>query len=307
MVNIGLIGLGGWGKNHVRVLNELKVLSGICDVNNVTLEYYSKKYKINGYTSVNELIHNEKLDGIVVATPVKTHYKIASNIITNKLPIFIEKPITDNYIEAKKLIELSKINNVKVMMGYIERFNPVLIELKAILDRDDGQNPILINFNRLNKIDEKLIDVGIIMDTAVHDIDLARWLFKSEPKMIFAQTRKVQSEKDNLSFIQMEFKNKGIALITSSWISKNKMRKLELLNNNSTIDVDYIKQTININNNQISIEGEEPLLNEIKHFISSLKNNTKPKVTIEDGVKTTRIAEAATISSKTGTPMFLDV
>ena len=56
MVNIGLIGLGGWGKNHVRVLNELKVLSGICDVNNVTLEYYSKKYKINGYTYVNDLI-----------------------------------------------------------------------------------------------------------------------------------------------------------------------------------------------------------------------------------------------------------
>ena len=132
------------------------------------------------------------------------------------------------------------------MIGYIERFNPVLIELKSILDKNDFQNPILINFNRLNKIDEKLIDVGIIMDTAVHDIDLARWLFKSEPKMIFAQTRKVQSEKNNLSFIQMEFKNQGIALITSSWISKTKMRKLSLLNNDSTIDVDYIKQTINM-------------------------------------------------------------
>ena len=91
MTNIGVIGVGGWGKNHLRVLNELNCLKAICDTNSDNLNEYSSRYKIPGYTNIDEMIKNEKLDGVIICTPTSTHFEIASKIVKLKIPVFVEK------------------------------------------------------------------------------------------------------------------------------------------------------------------------------------------------------------------------
>ena len=97
MTNIGVIGVGGWGKNHLRVLNELNCLKAICDINSDNLNEYISRYKISGYTNIDEMIKNEKLDGIIICTPTSTHFDVASKIVKLKMPVFVEKPLALNY------------------------------------------------------------------------------------------------------------------------------------------------------------------------------------------------------------------
>ena len=133
MTNIGVIGVGGWGKNHLRVLNELNCLKAICDTNSDNLNEYSSRYKIPGYTNIDEMIKNEKLDGVIICTPTSTHFEIASKIVKLKIPVFVEKPLASSSIEAEKLVKLVKENNTILMVGYIERFNSAVVYLKQLI------------------------------------------------------------------------------------------------------------------------------------------------------------------------------
>jgi len=81
MVRIAVIGIGGWGKNQVRVLNELDALAALCDANRERMQLYSKKYRVPGYESVDSMVKKEKLDGVTICTPASTHFAIASKVL----------------------------------------------------------------------------------------------------------------------------------------------------------------------------------------------------------------------------------
>lgn len=124
-IRVAVIGTGGWGKNHVRVLSELGVLTAICDSDEDRAELLSKKYKVNSYSNLEQLLQKETdLSACLVCTPTKTHFQVAQEIMKNKINVFVEKPLSFSSVECEKLTELSKLNNVILTSGYIERFNP---------------------------------------------------------------------------------------------------------------------------------------------------------------------------------------
>src|SRR2546422_250329 len=113
MVRIAVIGIGGWGKNHVRVLNELDALAAVCDANRERMQLYSKKYRVPGYESVDSMVKKEKLDGVTICTPASTHFAIASKVLGEGLNTFVEKPMTTTSKDGESLIEVAT-----VMLGY---------------------------------------------------------------------------------------------------------------------------------------------------------------------------------------------
>ena len=102
------IGIGGWGKNHIRILSQLGVLSAICELDSQKCKEYGKKYSINHYESLEELLEFEEFDGAIVTTPTSTHTDIATKLLNAKKHVFVEKPITYKSEDGEKLTKLAE-------------------------------------------------------------------------------------------------------------------------------------------------------------------------------------------------------
>ncbi len=311
MARMAVIGTGGWGKNHLRVLYELGALVAFCDVDQARVAEYEKKYGVKGYNSPDALLNSERLDGVEICTPTSTHYAVAEKTISKGINTFVEKPLTASSSEGEKLVALAAKHKVKLTSGYIERFNPAVTELKNVLRGGSIGEPLLLEFHRENKWSGRIQDVGIVLDTSVHDIDTARWVFESEPKMVFARTGQVLSNHEDFATIILGFDKQKTAFITSNWVTPKRMRQLVTVCTGGVATVDFVAQSIVIDDAQGSrsprYEVLEPLKKELQSFIECIDKDRQPLVTGQDAVNTTKIAEAALVSSQSGSPIYLDI
>ncbi|MBA3976743.1 MAG: Gfo/Idh/MocA family oxidoreductase [Nitrosopumilus sp.] len=310
-LKIAVIGTGGWGKNHVRVLNDLGVLSAVCDSDEGRMQSISNKYKIHSYSNLKDLFEKEpNLDACLVCTPTKTHYAIASEIIKRKINVFVEKPLSFSSVECEELTKLSKQHNVILTCGYIERFNPAIQDLKRIIEENTCGELLMMEFHRENRMPLHIKDVGIIYDTSVHDIDTALFIFNSKPTVVFARSGKKFHSSEDFATIMLGFENQKVAIIASNWITPKKVRRFSAVCSEGIITGDFITQEIKIDDENKTLiprrQFQEPLTLELKNFLQSLSGNiTKFLVTPEEATAVTKIAEAALISSNTGAPVYL--
>ncbi len=309
MIRVGIVGTGGWGKNHVRVLSELGCLVAICDLDKERREFYTKNYRVQGYSSLDEMLANEKLDAVTICTPASTHFSIATQTLKAGLHTFVEKPMTTTSSDGERLVQAAKAANRILTVGFIERFNPPIAELKkTIADKKMGEL-ILLEFHRENRRGQNIADVGIVKDASVHDIDTARWLFSEEPKVVYARVGAVQSEHEDFAAIVMGFSGRKTAFLVTNWVTPNRVRTLTAVFSGGVIDVDFVTQKISMHEGNLTTVPtkpfQEPLMLELKEFVTAVEEKRSPMVTGEDGMRTTRIAEAVLASSSTGTPIYL--
>jgi UDP-N-acetylglucosamine 3-dehydrogenase len=309
MVRVGVVGTGGWGKNHVRVLNEIGSLAAVCDMDGDRMELFSKKYRVPGYGSLEEMMKKEKLDAVTVCTPASTHVRIASEALAAGLHTFVEKPMTTTTPDAEKLIEVAKSSNRTLTVGFIERFNPPITDLKKTIEQGKMGELILLEFHRENRRGENTGDVGIVKDASVHDIDTARWLFAEEPKTVFARVGAVKSKQEDFAAIVMGFSGRKTAFLTTNWVTPNRVRTLSAVFTGAVIDVDFVSQQTSVHEEHGTTVPtrtvQEPLMLELKEYVSAIQEKRKPLVTGHDGMMATKIAEAVLASSSSGAPIYL--
>ena len=310
-MKIAQIGTGGFGKNHARILSQLGALCAICDANPSRAEEFGKKYNVNYYTSLDTLLQSENFDSSVICTPTTTHFGIAKKLIEQKKNVFVEKPMTYISREGEELVQLAKKNKVVLTSGYIERFNPAVSLVKEYVKTKKYGELIMLEFHRENRMPPHIKDVGIIYDTSVHDIDTAMWLFDEPPEVVFARSGQIRHEHEDFATIMLGFKDNKVAIISSNWITPIKVRKFNAVCSEGIISSDFISQEVKIDtNNGTEIpakEMQEPLLLEIKNFINATEGKEPIRVRPEDALNTTKIAEAALLSSHKGTPIYLDL
>ncbi len=311
LVKIGVVGTGGWGKNHLRVLKELEVLQCFCDIDEARVKTYRLQYEVQGYLSLNRMLKEERLDAVTVCIPATAHYGAAVEAINAGLDVFVEKPFTASSLQAEELVELAEKKKVMLAAGYIERFNPAVIQLKEILKNGRLGEPLLLQFHRENRWAGGVRDVGIISDTSVHDIDTARWVFKDEPNIVFARTGRVVSNHEDFATIILGFNDQKTAFIASNWVTPKRVRQLIAVCTGGIVTIDFITQEVRLDEaSGTSVprgRWEEPLMLELKSFVESVMSRKPPLVTGADAMKTAKIAEAALASSKTGSPIYLDL
>ena len=305
------IGVGGWGKNHSRVLSEFGVLSAICDTNSQRAEKFGKKYSVNFYNSFENLLEKEKFDAALVCTPTFTHSDIATKLIENKKHVFVEKPMTYLSEDGQNLIDAAKRNNVILTCGYIERFNPAVASVKDFLKSRKYGDLIRLEFYREHRMPQHIKDVGVIYDTSVHDIDTAMWLFDETPEVVYAIAGKINHEHEDFATIMLGFKDNKTATISSNWITPIRVRNFNAVCTEARIFSDFITQEIRIETdngteNPKNVKAE-PLSLEIKNFLDSIEGKNDLLVKPEQAVNVTKIAEAALLSSQKGTPIYLDL
>ena len=305
------IGVGGWGKNHSRVLSEFGVLSAVCDVNSQRAEEFGKKYSVNFYDSFESLLEQEEFDAALVCTPTFTHSDITTRLIENKKHVFVEKPMTYLSEDGQNLIGLAKRNNVILTCGYIERFNPAVASVKDFIKSQKYGDLIRLEFYREHRMPQHIKDVGVIYDTSVHDIDTAIWLFDDTPEVVFAIAGKINHEHEDFATITLGFKDNKTATISSNWITPIRVRNFNAVCTEARIFSDFITQEIRIETDNGTEnpknEKAEPLSLEIKNFLDSIEGKNDLLVKPEQAVNVTKIAEAALLSSQKGTPIYLDL
>jgi len=305
------IGTGGWGKNHIRILSQLGVLSAVCDIDSQKSEEYGKKYSVNHYESLDDLLISEEFDGAFVVTPTSTHIEIATKLLEVKKHVFVEKPMTYKSEDGEKLVKLAEKNKVILTCGYIERFNPVVDLVKNYVKEKKFGELIMLEFHRENRMPLHIKDVGIIYDTAVHDIDTANWLFEDTPHVVFARAGKIKHRHEDFASIMLGYKDDKIAIISSNWITPKKVRTFSAVCTDAIITSDFISQQIKIEKKEETEiprnEKQEPLLLEIQNFLGAIEGKNELVVKSHEVINVTKIAEAALLSSQKGIPIYLDL
>jgi len=305
------IGIGGWGKNHIRILSQLGVLSAICDTDSQRRKEYGEKYSVNYYETLDDLLKVEEFDGALVVTPTLTHTEIVTKLLQVKKHVFVEKPITYKSEDGEKLVKLAEKNKKILTCGYIERFNPAVDIVKKIINEKKFGDLIMLEFHRESRMPLHIKDVGIIYDTSVHDIDTANWLFDDMPHVVFARAGKIKHEHEDFASIMLGYKNEKIAIISSNWITPKRVRTFSAVCTDAIITSDFITQKIKIEKKEDTEiprnEKQEPLLLEIQNFLEAIEGKSEQIVKSQEAVNVTKIAEAALLSSQKGIPIYLDL
>lgn len=311
VVKIAVIGVGGWGKNHTRVLAELDTLAAVCDAEPSRANQIADKFGAKAYTSIDDLLSHERLDGCLVCTPTRTHSVVAKKIIEKGIHTFVEKPLAFSSQECDEMSQLAKKRNVILTSGYIERFNPAVSETKKLIDEKKYGELLMMEFHRENRASLQVKDVGIIFDTSVHDIDTAMFLFDSRPNVVFARAGRRMHEFEDFATLMLGFPGQKVAVIASNWLTPKKVRTFSAVCMEGIISGDFITQEIRIDHAGETLVPrrpyQEPLTLELRNFIDSVEGKAKPIIDAASATNVTKVAEAALLSSDTGSPIYLDL
>ena len=313
-IKIAVIGVGGWGKNHVRVLHNMGVLEAVCDLSADRAKEIAKKYDTKFYSSIKDLFSNERgLNACLVCTPTKSHLSVVREAVQNGCHVFVEKPLSFSSKECEEMTGLSKKAKVILTCGYVERFNPAVQDLKKIIQKQTYGDLLMMEFHRENRMPLHIKDVGVIYDTSVHDIDTAMFLFGKGAKMVFARAGKKFHLFEDFATIMLGFEDQKVAIIASNWVTPKKVRTFSAVCTEGTINGDFITQEIRIDHVDATIiprrqQFQEPLVLELQSFIEVIEGKSKqPVVTSEEATNVTKVAEAALLSSETGSPIYLEL
>jgi UDP-N-acetylglucosamine 3-dehydrogenase len=311
MVKVAVIGVGGWGKNHARVLGELGALAAVCDADPARARDVAAKNKARPYSSVDDMLTSEQLDGCLICTPTKTHAAVARRVMGRGVNAFVEKPLAFSSQECEEMMQVSRKKNVILTAGYIERFNPAVSEAKKLIAEKKYGDPIMMEFHRENRMPLNIKDVGIIFDTSVHDIDTAMFLFDARPNVVFARAGKRLHEHEDFATIMLGFGDQRVAVIASNWLTPKKVRTFSAVCTDGIITGDFLTQETRIDSAGEAVVPrrpfQEPLTLELKNFVESIEGKATPIVGASDATNVTRVAEAALLSSNTGSPIYVDL
>jgi predicted dehydrogenase len=223
----------------------------------------------------------DKIDAVSIAVPTNKHYEVAKDFIKQGIHVLIEKPITNNLIQAKELVKLAKKNKVILQVGHVERFNSAFTAIEYIVD-----NPRFIECHRLSPFPHRSLDIGVVLDVMIHDIDIILGLVKSNVQRVEAVGVPVLTFYEDIANVRLVFKNGCVCNLTASRISEEAMRKIRIFLADAYISLDYVNQEASlykkengqIIKNPLPIEKEEPLKKEIESFIDCVINHKKPLV-----------------------------
>jgi predicted dehydrogenase len=298
MIKVGVIGLGTMGRNHVRVYSELPdvELAGIADADHGLTQSLAKKYRTTPFSDYQDLLQ-EDLDAVSIAVPTSLHREVALAAADAGANMLVEKPIAESVLAASSIIEAASKNQVRLMIGHIERFNPVIPVIKKEIE---GTEVSLIEITRIGPFPPRIRDVGVVIDVATHDIDLLRYITGSEFKKIYSLTSRNLAPHEDAAILLFQMENGVLARVTVNWLTPFKVREINIATKEKFIKASLIDQKVTTHSKykendsylvrELSVPFGEPLKLELEAFISSIKYSTPPPISGEDGLRSLEIA-----------------
>jgi UDP-N-acetylglucosamine 3-dehydrogenase len=299
-----VVGTGFWGKNHARVYGELDSteLVAVCDVNRERAKAVADQFGVKAYTSSSRMLKNEEIEAVSVCTWSTKLAKEALKALKAGRHVLVEKPMATHTKQAEKLLDTAESNGLHLTVGFLMRFIPGLNHIRKAVENKKLGEFVCATAKRVSQWPERIGDVGVVKDTAIHDIDVVRFISGEDPMSVYAKTGSMRHRQfEDYAQIMLTFKNGKSAFIESNWITPYKTRILTVTGSEAIMRLDYITQELWIEdakeNLQPRFPWQEPLKLELRHFADCILEKKKPVITGVDGLKALKIAEAALRSS----------
>jgi predicted dehydrogenase len=317
-----VIGVGNMGRNHARVDWELPgvTLVGVADQNETTVRGIAERYNTKPYTEYREMLDEQKPDAVTIAVPTSSHLQVAMEVIQRGIHLLIEKPIAFNGDEAREIITAARKADVKLMVGHIERFNPAVIALKKHLADNELGHVFQVDARRQGPLPERINDVGVVVDLAVHDLDIMRYVTQAEITRVYAETEHgIHSQKEDMLSGVVRLSNGTIGTLLINWLTPTKIREFYATGEGGMFKVDYLTQDLFFFENakanggewdtlrvlrgvsegkmvRYCIEKREPLRVEHEAFFGAVRGEMPVAVSGEDALRALELAHAVVAS-----------
>lgn len=297
-LRVGVVGLGVMGKNHARVLAELPgvTLAGVADPDTEQVEFVTSRLGCAGFASLEELM-DTGIDALTIAAPTQLHTPIALAAIARGIHVLVEKPIAQSVEEGRRIIDAAANAGVTLMIGHVERFNPAVQSIRQAIAGDDI---LSIQITRVGPFPPRMSDIGVVIDLAVHDIDLIRWFTGSEIAEIQPQTNSVHAEREDIALLQFRTQSGVLAHINTNWLTPFKARTVHVATRNKYITGDLITRQVtecfdykpdgSYSMRHLSVAYAEPLRAELVAFVDAVRTGTAPVTGGADGLASLDIA-----------------
>jgi predicted dehydrogenase len=324
---VGVVGLGYWGPNLLRVLIErtdVKV-RWICDIDSPRLERFARRYPaVRTTQSLDELLDDPQLDGVLLATPVYTHYELARRCLEAGKHTFVEKPLAPSSAEASELIDFSTGEELALMCGHTFLYSPPVRRIKEMIDAGELGDLYFVSSSRVN-LGLHQRDVSVVWDLGPHDFSILLYWLGGPPTSIRATGRdSIVPGVVDVAFVTMEFESGLIANVELSWLAPSKLRRTVLVGSKKMVvyedgsaepikiydrGVEY-KDPETFGEYQLSyrtgditspqLSSEEPLSRQMGDFVRAIKTGELPNYGLALASDVVRMAEAADASLDVG-------
>lgn len=301
-IRIGVIGVGSLGYHHARILRAVDgaQLVGIYDASPERLEKVSKELELEPFDDTEALL--TQIDAVVIAVPTSVHEHVAVDAVSRGVHALVEKPIAPTIEAADRILAAADASGASVYIGHVERFNAALRACEPYLD-----GPMFVESHRLAPFNPRGTDVAVVLDLMIHDLDLVLSLMKRPVTSMGAVGVPVLTASTDIANARLEFEGGGVANLTASRVSLERMRKIRFFQPSGYISLDLangtgsflrVKEGIRwepgmpfpaerledvIESVPLQGDGREPLRAELESFIARLRGEESVAVTGREG------------------------
>ncbi len=320
-VRVAVVGVGEFGRNHVRVWREIEgaELVGIVDTNAERAQKVAAEFGTRVLRDLDALT-SDGVDAASLAIPTAGHARIGSRLLAAGIDVLVEKPIAASLQEADALIEAATRAKSILQVGHLERFNPAIVAVRKIVSR-----PMFFEIHRLGIFSPRSLDIDVVYDVMIHDLDILLSLVNSPVVDLKAVGIPVISEKVDIAHARVEFETGTVANLTASRVSTERVRKMRFFQEHEYVSLDFTRQDVlrvrvesaapsaavgniaitnaaapdatasdaqmpQINFEKVPTTPEEPLRAELRSFLDSVRTRKPPLV---DGAAGRRALELA--------------
>ncbi|MBE6458712.1 MAG: Gfo/Idh/MocA family oxidoreductase [Alphaproteobacteria bacterium] len=311
-IKVAVIGAGMMGKNHLKTYKMLPgvELVGVYDIFPESCKVAAETFGIKAFSSLEEVAAN--VEAVSVVTTSVTHAEVGEFFLNKGIHCLIEKPLATTEAECQRLIKAAKKNNVVLLVGHIEQFNPAVEQMHKLLN--DTSKICSLTAQRMSAASGRITDVDVSMDLMIHDMEVIQSLVQSPVTKVHAASVKTPSSPQGKDYITavIEFENGVTANLTASRITQARVRTLSVTTDTNYIDMDFINQSINVHTQgrmpyvnqdeipewmhyglkgsveQLFIPTNQPLQAELCHFMNCVKGKETPRITGEKALSALR-------------------
>src|ERR1044072_5223477 len=297
-LRIGVVGVGVMGSNHARVLAGLSgvTLVGVADPNLEQAGLVARTLGCAAVATVDELL-NLKPDAVCIAAPTELHHQVALRCIARGVHVLVEKPIASSVAEGEEIVTAAALAGVTLMVGHVERFNPAVEAIKQALR---GESILSIGITRVGPFPPRMSKVGVVIDLAVHDIDLIRWFTDSDIIEVQPQVSSAIAEREDIALLQFRTANGVLAHINTNWLTPFKARSVTVATRGKYMMGDLLTRqgtecfgfqpARSYSMRHLPVGHDEPLRAELIAFLDAVRTGNVPAVSGDEGVASLEIA-----------------
>jgi UDP-N-acetylglucosamine 3-dehydrogenase len=311
-LGVAVVGTGFWGKNHARNYKELENtnLIAICDVNPERAKAIADQYGVKAYTDSTTMLKDPEIQAVSICTWSIKLAEEALKCLNAGKHVLVEKPMATDLKQAQKLLDTAKENDLHLSVGFLMRFIPGVQQIREAVATKKIGELVSATAKRVTQWPERIGDVGVVKDTAIHDIDVMRFISGEDPVSVYAKMGSMRHRQfEDYAQIMLTYESGKTAFIESNWLTPYRIRALNVTGSEAIMRLDYNSQELWIENAKESVQPripfEEPLKAELKHFAECVTEKKKPMITGEDGYKALEIALASMESSTKNTVVKL--